>query len=225
MRSKLVLLVFLPLLVCPFLSNRDSRAAAKTELIGTTTIGWYLTSTEDRMTNPSVSEVRAAQDKIYALEAKEEISQVQEVKKRKPAKKEMRPREIRWDGRFIAYDNGTVRDTWTGLMWAAKDNGSDIKWAAARSYCKHYRGGGYKDWRMPTEDELAELYDAAKTYKSDCGSDFHVTDLIHLTCYPWSSKTNDYGERAFFGFDTGVEYWMHPTSKLTLRALPVRSGT
>src|SRR5450759_5881470 len=30
------------------------------------------------------------------------------------------------DGRFIAYDNGTVLDTRTKLMWAAKDNGSDI---------------------------------------------------------------------------------------------------
>jgi len=27
------------------------------------------------------------------------------------------------DGRFIAYDNGTVLDTSTNLMWAAKDNG------------------------------------------------------------------------------------------------------
>ena len=31
------------------------------------------------------------------------------------------------DGRFIAYDNGKVLDTKTNLMWAAKDNGSDIK--------------------------------------------------------------------------------------------------
>lgn len=30
--------------------------------------------------------------------------------------------EIANDGRFIAYDNGTVLDTGTNLMWAAKDN-------------------------------------------------------------------------------------------------------
>ena len=28
------------------------------------------------------------------------------------------------DGRFIAYDNGTVLDTRTNLMWAARDNGT-----------------------------------------------------------------------------------------------------
>ncbi|MGD0235152.1 MAG: hypothetical protein ABSC55_11525 [Syntrophorhabdales bacterium] len=51
MRSRFVFLVFLSLLVCLFLSPRNSEAAAKTELIGKTTIGWYLASTEDRLIN------------------------------------------------------------------------------------------------------------------------------------------------------------------------------
>ena len=51
-----------------------------------------------------------------------------------PTKIEQRPSpstgsEIGRDGRFIAYNNGTVLDTRTNLMWAAKDNGSDINWA------------------------------------------------------------------------------------------------
>ena len=33
------------------------------------------------------------------------------------------------DGRFVAYDNGTVLDTSTNLMWASKDNGNNINWA------------------------------------------------------------------------------------------------
>jgi hypothetical protein len=86
------------------------------------------------------------------------------------------------DGRFIAYDNGTVLDTKTSLMWAAKDNGSDINWIDANLYCDNYRGGGYTDWRTPTQDELAGLYDMAKTYKSDCGVTVHLTELIRLTC-------------------------------------------
>ena len=51
MRGKRVFLVFLFLLVCLLLSPRDSQAAAKTELVGKTTIGWYLASTEDRLIN------------------------------------------------------------------------------------------------------------------------------------------------------------------------------
>jgi len=59
--------------------------------------------------------------------------------------------EIGRDGRFIAYDNGTVIDTQTGLMWAAKDNGSNIDWPSAKKYCENYRGadtriGGCRHW-------------------------------------------------------------------------------
>ena len=56
------------------------------------------------------------------------------------------------DGRFIVKDNETILDTRTNLMWAEKDNGSDINCANAKSHCENYRGGGYTDWRMPTQD-------------------------------------------------------------------------
>jgi HEAT repeat protein len=91
------------------------------------------------------------------------------------------------DGRFIAYNNGTVLDTKTNLMWAAKDNGGEIDWDHAGAFCEHFRAGGYTDWRMPYQDELAGLYDAGKARKapgdhSGGQSDIHVaTELIQLT--------------------------------------------
>ena len=104
-------------------------------------------------------------------------------------------REIGRDGRFIAYDSGTVLDTRTNLMWAAKDNGSYINWANAKSYCENYRGGGYTDWRMPTPDELAGLYDPAKTYRSEV-FDVHLTNLIQLSDgFVWTSETRGSGRR------------------------------
>jgi uncharacterized protein YceK len=125
---------------------------------------------------------------------------------------------------FIAYNNGTVLDTRTNLMWAAKDNGSDINWANAKSYCENYRGGGYTDWRMPTQDELAGLYDAAKTYKSDCGYDVHLTELIHLTCgATWASETRD-SSAAYFYFSSGVQALYTQSYGFGYRALPVHSG-
>jgi hypothetical protein len=61
----------------------------------------------------------------------------------------------------------------------------------ARSYFENYRGGGYIDWRLPSYAELASLYDTGKTYKSDCGSDVHLTELIHLACRMyWTSQTS-----------------------------------
>jgi hypothetical protein len=125
------------------------------------------------------------------------------------------------DGRFIAYDNGTVLDTWTNLMWAAHDNGSDINWYDAKSYCENYRGGGYTDWRMPTQSELAGLYDEAKTYTPNCGTFVHLTELIHLTCHTvWASETSG----NVFGFRKGVRFRPDPSDGTGVRALPVRSG-
>ena len=67
--------------------------------------------------------------------------------------------EIARDGRFIAYANGTVLDTKTNLMWAAKDDGKGLFGNAAKDYIAKYRGGGYADWRMPTMDELKTIYE------------------------------------------------------------------
>ena len=128
------------------------------------------------------------------------------------------------DGRYSAYNNGTVLDTQTNLMWAEKDNGSNINWANAKSYCENYRGGGYTDWRMPTQDELAGLYDKAKNYRSACG-DVNLTKLIRLTCTaPWASETRG-SVAATFVFSNGERYWFRQQSGDGAgRALPVRSG-
>jgi len=131
-------------------------------------------------------------------------------------------RETARDGRFIAYRDGTVLDTSTNLMWAAKDNGRDIKWAKAKSYCESYRGGGYKDWRMPTQDELAGLYDSDKSYRSMCG-DVKLTKLIRLTCgAPWASETRG-SDAALFYFYYGSRTWVRQSYGRSARALPVRS--
>ncbi len=129
------------------------------------------------------------------------------------------------DDHFIAYDNGTVLDTKTNLMWAAKDNGNNINWANAKSYCENYRGGGYTDWRMPTLYELTELlYDADKSYKSKQKNyDVHLTELIQLSDFcVWASDTYD-SEAATFEFIGGAQYLGNQSFDGHLRALPVRS--
>ena len=135
------------------------------------------------------------------------------------------------DGCFIAYDNGTVLDTKTKLMWAAKDNGNAINWTDAKSYCENYHGGGYTDWRMPTQDELAGLYDEAKTYKIDNGKIVHLTKLIHLTSFVvWASEIDVFTSApsrsttaATFFFSSGKRFRARATSFSEICALPVRS--
>ena len=121
------------------------------------------------------------------------------------------------DGRFIAYDNGTVLDTKTNLMWAAKDNGSNIYSADAMSYCQNYRGGGYTDWRMPTQDELATLYDDSITRPYG----FHLTKLITLTgCCIWAVEQS----RGYYYFFNLIKGYFNRSPGDFPRALPVRSG-
>ena len=130
------------------------------------------------------------------------------------------------DGRFIAYDNGTVLDRQTNLMWAVKDNGLDTNWQGAKSYCGNYRGGGYTDWRMPTQNELAKLFDGSKSRPGSCsgGFDLHVvTELIDITCFDlWTSETNG-PHAAYFVFNSGGRLWDDQFFG-SHRALPVRSG-
>jgi len=134
-------------------------------------------------------------------------------------------RETARDGRFIAFDNQTVLDTKTNLIWAAKDNGRDINWYNAKKYCESYSGGGYTDWRMPTQDELAQLYDAGKAQHRDAQQNpLHLTELIRLTdCCPWSSKTRG-SEAAYFDFTDGTHWWFVSPGTSINRAIPVRSA-
>ena len=141
------------------------------------------------------------------------------------------PREMKKDKRFIAYDDGTVLDTKTNLMWAAKDNGSNLNWTNAKAYCENYRGGGYSDWRMPTQTELSELHDAHKIYPSDCRGPFggtwplyYATDLIHLSCMgQWAAEASG-SKAAYFHFNVGVKGWAPQSDTIYNRALPVRSA-
>jgi hypothetical protein len=129
------------------------------------------------------------------------------------------------DGQFYAFDTGVVMHTKTGLMWAAKDNGSDINWRDAKRYCENYTGGGYTDWRMPTIDELAGLYGKSESYQATQRNyNVYLTELIELsTCCPWASETRG-SFAAYFSFDGGAGFWDSRSYSDGARALPVRKG-
>ena len=112
--------------------------------------------------------------------------------------------------------NGVVTDSATGLMWAAKDNGRDIHWPAAKAYCDNYKGGGYSGWRLPTSAELEGLYKAGIRYNSG--------DIINISgSCPWASETS--GSQAyFFSFSNGNQLKFFKSNfTFSNRALPVHS--
>jgi hypothetical protein len=56
-------------------------------------------------------------------------------------------------------------DSATGLMWSLHDNGLDLTWEQATSYCRSLNLGGADDWRLPEIGELKVL-DASRRLAS-----------------------------------------------------------
>ncbi len=143
-----------------------------------------------------------------------------------------KPNVIAFDGRFIAFDNGTVKDSKTGLIWASNDAGKGVDEASVQTYLHNYKAGGYTDWRMPTVEELEALYDESTENKHG----YHVTKLIDLTGeWAWCTEGGDSltsfgfhdGSTAVAFFDgpgSGAWYEKKKTEAKGNRLLPVRGG-
>lgn len=145
---------------------------------------------------------------------------------------------------FVDNGDGTVTDLNSNLMWAGKDNGSDISWDNAERYCKEYRAGGFSDWRMPTAKELGSLYGHDWRQEVHCesnsyhieplGAQIKVTQFIDLSCWVvWSSETYGSKEARYVYFASNPNAYSDESSskyehfgrleQRDMRALPVRS--
>ena len=121
--------------------------------------------------------------------------------------------------RFVKNGDHTISDSKTGLMWAAKDNGCPINWHNALTYCRNFKDGGYTDWRMPTLDELASIYDSEEKNKKG----YCINKLIEITASTcWAAETRDnLGGR--YNFKYGEVYWLRKSYSGPTRVLPVRT--
>lgn len=133
--------------------------------------------------------------------------------------------EIGRDDRFIAYDNDTVLDTGTNLMWAAQDNFKVISWEDAKTFCETYQGGGYSDWRMPRLEELSKLHDRTTKSLTEGKIPVYLTKLIKLSSVGiWAVETRGSSARTvLFISDIPLAGWEKKSDSTIVRALPVRS--
>ena len=119
----------------------------------------------------------------------------------------------------VATDKAVLIDSQIGLMWPLQDNGFDISWPEGKKYCDSFSLGGFSDWRMPTQEELASLYrlQAADT------SEYYILKAIKISaCCQWAiDSRND--KVASFDFEYGNRDWGYPMSTVDARVLPVRS--
>ena|ERR1700694_4252073 len=113
----------------------------------------------------------------------------------------------------------TWTDPDTGLTWAGKDNGSNLTWQQAVSYCNSLTVGNYRNWRLPEISELAGIYDPAFDRRRQ-----HVIGGIRITGVGyWSNTAGDDSEQALdFVFVGGLRHSNFRDNSEGLRALCVR---
>jgi tetratricopeptide (TPR) repeat protein len=83
------------------------------------------------------------------------------------------------------------RDPVTMLFWTKEDNGSVVEdWNQANSYCQNLNLGGFNGWRLPTQAEIAAIFDKKLKY--------HNKGNIKLTGYMiWTSNKNRFDQHRF----------------------------
>jgi len=111
-------------------------------------------------------------------------------------------------------------DTWTDpatrLTWTKHDSGDNqnLTWQQAIDTCQNLRLKGRADWRLPTIDELAGIYDPKMSENFDCCSKdggyrgfVHVKGNLQLTGWEWSSSPgNAAGQAWSMGFFDGDRF-------------------
>jgi len=65
---------------------------------------------------------------------------------------------------FEKLDGGLVKDKVTGMIWQDDQSVTELKrnWIEAKAYCNKLVIGSYKEWRLPTYDELITIVDYTK---------------------------------------------------------------
>ncbi len=120
--------------------------------------------------------------------------------------------------RFMTMQSRVVVDTRTGLMWAPDPGGRNMVWEKAEEYVRSLDMGNYRDWRLPTRNELRELYDPSLTTRFKIDPAFHLGD-----CCAWSSELEEEKAAWLFNFSGGVEHASPLASGRYFRTLAVRS--
>jgi hypothetical protein len=111
------------------------------------------------------------------------------------------------DGTNTVNDNSDLDYVEVGDLYVqTKDIATELDWSSANSLCNNSIVGGFDDWRLPTIDELATLYNNKEaiggfkdiSYWSGTSDDnYRFRDIYFYNgAQGWSSSSNNYNARA-----------------------------
>ena len=73
-------------------------------------------------------------------------------------------------------------DADTKRMWTAADNGFGLSWNQALRYCRELSLAGFKDWALPSIDDLQRIFE-----KENGVGGYHSKGPLKLTGWQWSA--------------------------------------
>ncbi|MGD9972748.1 MAG: DUF1566 domain-containing protein, partial [Desulfatirhabdiaceae bacterium] len=89
---------------------------------------------------------------------------------------------------LVNNEDGTVTDSFTGLMWQNEISDNVMVWKDALAHCEELPQGEYMDWRLPTIEELRSLVDYTR-YSPAINIDFFLNTGYATASRYWSSTT------------------------------------
>lgn len=102
-------------------------------------------------------------------------------------------------GRFRE-EGSVIVDSKTGLQWSQSDNGEDINWNEATSYCSNIGGG----WRLPSIGELQAIIDPSLSVSCGPTSTCRISPKFRLTEWIfWTNERAGSSEAWFAGLVVG----------------------
>jgi len=110
-----------------------------------------------------------------------------------------------------AYGGGIIFELKDGhrLVVATEDLG-ELNWDEAERQCKSYRGGGFEDWYLPSQDELTQLYDV----RDAVNRSLEVEGGQQMRSAPyWSSTEVGSTNASYFDFKGGRSTSYQSTNK------------
>jgi hypothetical protein len=119
------------------------------------------------------------------------------------------------DSRFIAYNNGVVKDKKTGLEWIAGPD-ADTSWYTAKAWVLKLTVED-AGWRIPALKELKTLYQKGVGPRN-------MTQFLKTGGWLiWSGETKDSSLACHFNFISGQENWYTHSIYQGRRVFAVRS--
>ena len=117
--------------------------------------------------------------------------------------------------RFVEMGPHVVHDTETNLYWMKKDSWQDkgkfFNWHESQDHAgrKNIRKiGGFEDWRIPTNDEAATLYNESWTNSAKGGDTVHIDTVFPEGSFKVEWAVSDTAtRRPRFDYTQGKVIW------------------